>query len=143
MKDGNKLACVGSPLELKHQYEVGYELLVRQQQPFQAPASPSVNPLLKSGSSPSSSPRTMATAAGNEGVSTAQKRASKLSEFVLACLPGAIQYRAHPVPYELRFMLPLAARPDFGTFLSDLEASSGNLHLDNYGISMAPFEGVC
>jgi|GEM_PF-4732433 len=142
MKDG-KLACVGSPLELKHQYDVGYELLVRQHQPAQMPASPSANPLRKTGSSPSSLSRTTASSSSTEGISATKKHASTLSEFVLKRLPGAVQYRAHPVPYELRFMLPLAARPDFGTFLGDLEASSADLHLENYGISMAPFEEVC
>ena len=142
MKDG-KLACVGSPLELKHQYDVGYELLVRQHQLLQAPASPSANPLCKTKSSPTSSSPAMADSSSTQGVLAVKKRASKLSEFVLKRLPGAVRYRDHPVPYELRFMLPLAARPDFGAFLGDLEASSADLHLDNYGISMAPFEEVC
>jgi hypothetical protein len=85
----------------------------------------------------------MADSSSTQGVLAVKKRASKLSEFVLKRLPGAVRYRDHPVPYELRFMLPLAARPDFGAFLGDLEASSADLHLDNYGISMAPFEEVC
>jgi hypothetical protein len=140
MKDG-KLACVGSPVELKHQYEVGYELLVRQRPPSPEPASPSLNPLIATGRSPSS-PRTAAGPPGAGGVIVARKRASELNAFVLARVPGAVRYSAHPVPFEQRFTLPLAARPGFGAFLRDLEASSAEMHLDNYGISMAPFEEV-
>lgn len=141
MKDG-KLACVGSPVELKHQYEVGYELLVRQRPPPLAPASPLANPLLAAGRPPPS-PRTIAGPSGADGVIGAMQRASELNAFVLARVPGAVRYSAHPVPFEQRFTLPLAARPGFGAFLRDLEASSAEMHIDNYGISMAPFEEVC
>ena len=133
MKDG-KLACAGTPLELKHKYECGYELLVRQFPPESRPGqSGTAKPMILR--------PTSAVQGSDDSQSALRQSATALESFVLSSVPGANRHALHPVPNEMRFTLPLSARPMFGRFLSSLEQEP-HLNLENYGISMAPFEEV-
>lgn len=134
MKDG-KLACVGTPVELKIAYNVGYELLVRQKMPCFRPISSSKN----RHSVPSSS--TASTNYINSEI-IIRKNKAELVSFVLKRIPGSIWHDSHPVPCEQRFTLPLAARSSFGVFLKELESSSDILNCEKYGIAVSSFEEV-
>ena len=139
MKDG-KLACEGTPLELKHRYDCGYELLVQQALP-KAPPGRGSNPMHEAEPARALRPN-LGGGAGSAQAPAAAAAARELEAFVLAGVPGAHRHPLHPVPSEMRFTLPLAARNTFGEFLAALEARSGALRVVNYGISMAPFEEV-
>jgi hypothetical protein len=155
MKDG-KLACEGTPLELKHRYDCGYELLVQQDLPSggassargetSSPMHGQQAALLRPASATSTkaaAASASARASGGGGVEDdAGACRAALERFVLEGVPGAHRHRLHPVPSEMRFTLPLAARAGFGAFLAALEARSGELKVGNYGIAMAPFEEV-
>lgn len=140
MKDG-KLACVGTPSELKSQFDIGYELLVRH--------SGSLPHLLQEGVSSQSEDmyenpmmRDVCTDTSADTSVMADKMSATIVSFVLKGIEGATQKPNHPVPNELRFSLPLASRASFGPFLGRLEQAEGELGVVNFGISMEPFEEV-
>jgi hypothetical protein len=57
-----------------------------------------------------------------------QEQARRLDAFVTAGIEGASS-KSHHVPHERCFTLPLAARKQFGDFLSKLEAAKQDLNV--------------
>jgi len=57
-----------------------------------------------------------------------QEQARRLDAFVVAGIKGATS-KSHHVPHERCFTLPLAARKQFGDFLTSLEASKQDLNV--------------
>jgi len=143
MKDG-KLACVGSPIALKQEFDIGYELLVRHSGVLpkmnstdqdSTIESESFNPVFTSEEEP-------ADLTEEQLEELNDKISMKIKSFVLQGISGSSEIPHHPVPNELRFSLPLSSRSSFGPFLTQLQDNSGELCIINFGISMAPFEEV-
>ena len=131
MKDG-QIACTGSPMELKEEYECGYELIVTK-----TPAQQAKTALYLQG---------LGVIPGSEGSMQAAELPdnpdSPLVRLLCSMIPGARLRSDHHVAEELKFELPSTERKLFGKFFAELDPRKEELGVSSYGISMAPLEEV-
>ena len=131
MKDG-QIACTGSPMELKEEYECGYDLIVTK-----TPAQQAKTALYLQG---------LGVIPGSEGSMQAAELPdnpdSPLVRLLCSMIPGARLRSDHHVAEELKFELPSTERKLFGKFFAELDPRKEELGVSSYGISMAPLEEV-